>query len=184
MGVYAVYKSKRPINYDRRLQCKRLYWVCISLALPLPLDFLWFISRYRGAIGYNFDSSYTSHAHGWSTGPTSALTFYVVGLQLTAPQGSKWTLKPHLADLSAAEGGFTTSLGWFGASWNISSTSSGEGGSTETILIKLETPVGTSGYAVLPGDGTQMVVDGNPTFVPSSRSIELDGGSHEIVVSQ
>ena len=36
---------------------------------------------YRGAYGYLNDASYVSHAHGWSTGPTSALK----GLDTGAP---------------------------------------------------------------------------------------------------
>lgn len=42
---------------------------------------------YRAASGYGGDYSYTSHAHGWSTGPTHALSTFVVGLQLLSPGG-------------------------------------------------------------------------------------------------
>ncbi|KAF5378492.1 hypothetical protein D9615_007115 [Tricholomella constricta] len=42
---------------------------------------------YRSYRGYNYDAAYTSHAHGWSAGPTPALTFYVLGLTVTSLQG-------------------------------------------------------------------------------------------------
>ncbi|KAF4306708.1 putative alpha-l-rhamnosidase protein [Botryosphaeria dothidea] len=34
---------------------------------------------YRSSRGYGYDASYVSHAHGWSAGPTSALTEGIVG---------------------------------------------------------------------------------------------------------
>ena len=72
---------------------------------------------YRGSRGYNYDTSYVSHAHGWSSGPTSALTNYIVGLSVTSRLGQTWSLAPQFADLEHAEAGFTTSLGKFQAGW-------------------------------------------------------------------
>ncbi|KAJ4362511.1 hypothetical protein N0V83_010605 [Neocucurbitaria cava] len=37
-----------------------------------------------------------SHAHGWSTGPTSLMTFYVAGVQVTGKGGGEWRIKPML----------------------------------------------------------------------------------------
>ncbi|KAI0752009.1 hypothetical protein C8Q74DRAFT_347805 [Fomes fomentarius] len=77
---------------------------------------------YRSYRGYNYDLSYTSHAHGWSSGPTSALTYYVLGLIVTSPQGQTWQVALHLSGLTAAKGGFTTPLGWFGVKWEKTKT--------------------------------------------------------------
>jgi hypothetical protein len=110
---------------------------------------------YRSKYGYDNDYSYTSHAHGWSTGPTDALTSYVVGLTVTAPGGSSWQLAPQFGDLSHAEAGFTTPLGRFSASWNL--TQSG-------YTLGWGAPSGTNGTIVLPGmDGQvpNVTVDGN-----------------------
>lgn len=74
---------------------------------------------YRATTGYGGDYSYTSHAHGWSTGPTDALTSYIVGLRLTSPGGSTWLLAPQFGDLTHAEAGFTTLMGRFRASWSL-----------------------------------------------------------------
>ncbi|KAK3079839.1 hypothetical protein LTS18_003772, partial [Coniosporium uncinatum] len=83
------------------------------------------IEGYRtdGSFGYRFNRgypnpSYTSHAHGWSSGPTSALTEYVVGLRVVGPAGQRWRLRPQFGDLEWCEGGFTTSLGKYQAKWN------------------------------------------------------------------
>ncbi|KAG6809661.1 hypothetical protein H0H92_015283 [Tricholoma furcatifolium] len=73
---------------------------------------------YRSYHGYSYNPAYTSHAHGWSTGPTSTLTYYVLGLTVTSPQGADWSLAPHVVDmgLSDVQGGFET-FTWFGAHW-------------------------------------------------------------------
>ena len=47
---------------------------------------------------------YMSRAHGWSTGPTSALTFYTLGILPTAVQGASYSVVPHPGDLTHVEG--------------------------------------------------------------------------------
>ena len=98
---------------------------------------------YRNYDGYDWDSSYTSHAHGWSTGPTSALTNYVVGLSVTGREGKEWTLAPQFGDLQFAEAGFVTGLGKFWASWEVR-----RGG--ERYVLEFSAPEGTSGVVTLP----------------------------------
>ncbi|PFH50188.1 glycoside hydrolase family 78 protein [Amanita thiersii Skay4041] len=98
---------------------------------------------YRYYRGYNNDPAYTSHAHGWSSGPTSALTFYVLGLTVTSPEGRTWQVAPHLeGGVDGAEGGFSTGLGWFGAKWVWDG---------ENITVTIEAPSGTTGVAELRG---------------------------------
>ncbi|KIJ59431.1 glycoside hydrolase family 78 protein [Hydnomerulius pinastri MD-312] len=123
---------------------------------------------YRAAAGYNYDYSYTSHSHGWSTGPTPALTFYVVGMQVTSPQGRTWRVAPVLSGLSAAEGGYETNLGWFGVKWSLDDG---------TLTVFVSTPVGTSGTVILPGSGV-IRVDGKES---GNGSVSLSGGNHTLV---
>ncbi|KAK6981768.1 glycoside hydrolase family 78 protein [Favolaschia claudopus] len=118
---------------------------------------------YRAAAGYDFDHAYTSHAHGWATGPTPALTFYVVGIQLTTAQGASWKIAPVLSGLPSAEGGLSTGLGFFGVKWKGHC---------------LETPAGTEGEVTLPGTGP-LTVD-NRVQPTSSNSVTLKGGKHTI----
>ncbi|KAK4995551.1 hypothetical protein LTR66_004664, partial [Elasticomyces elasticus] len=78
-----------------------------------------------------------SHAHGWATGPTSTLTFYIAGIQLLSAGGATWRIAPRLGDLNTADAGFVTSLGSFSAQTNA--TNAGE------FDIDFETPEGTMG---------------------------------------
>jgi hypothetical protein len=46
-----------------------------------------------------------SHAHGWATGPTSALTYYAAGLQILIASGKTWTIAPSLGGAEICRGG-------------------------------------------------------------------------------
>ena len=126
---------------------------------------------YRSYRGYNYDAAYTSHAHGWSSGPTSALTFYVLGLTVTSPQGQTWSFDPHMSGLEAAEGGFETPLGWFGAKWSL--TAKGK-----TFTAELDVPVGTTGEVRVPIKGA-VSVDGRRV---KGNALHLKGGKHIVSV--
>lgn len=140
---------------------------------------------YRSERGYGYDPSYVSHAHGWSSGPTSALTEYVVGLSVTGPAGKTWTVKPQFGDLKRAEAGFTTVLGKFQAKWQ----KIGSG-----YNLSFQTPMGTSGVVSLPLHdlGNDVVVNANGKGVEEDRLsrieghivMELEGGKYDIVMSQ
>ncbi|KDR78125.1 hypothetical protein GALMADRAFT_94657 [Galerina marginata CBS 339.88] len=136
---------------------------------------------YRYQVGYNNDPAYTSHAHGWSSGPTSALTFYVLGLTVTSPQGKTWAVAPHIdGSIPAAEGGFETPLGWFGVQWKLTPPSTGH-----SLELHVDTPQGTTGVVTVPpGMTTQgFLVDGTLSHSPAG-SISLKGGKHTILMSR
>ncbi|KAJ3570977.1 hypothetical protein NP233_g4058 [Leucocoprinus birnbaumii] len=120
---------------------------------------------YRSAAGANFDHSFTSHSHGWATGPTSALTFHVLGIGITSPQGKSWAVNPVLSGLDSAEGGFETTLGWFGVKWEANET---------VLTVQVTTPHATTGTVNIPGSG-QIQVDGEPV---DGGSVSLAGGDH------
>ena len=96
---------------------------------------------YRSDRGYSYDESYVSHAHGWSSGPTSALSHSVLGLDVVSPAGGAWKLAPQRGDLMFAEGGFTTILGKFSAKWQVQ---------TGGVLLTWDTPIETTGTIVVP----------------------------------
>ncbi|KAH0023700.1 Six-hairpin glycosidase, partial [Aureobasidium melanogenum] len=139
---------------------------------------------YRNSRGYSYDASYVSHSHGWSAGPTSALTNYIVGLSVTGRVGSTWTLKPQFADLEYAQAGFVTSLGKFSAGWNVT-----DGGRMYSLWWKV--PEGTAGnvtLAPLPsGKIGKVTIDGK-SF--KNKSVDkknglvfvIGGGNHSIIV--
>ena len=132
--------------------------------------------RYRSYRGYNYDAAYTSHAHGWSSGPTSALTFYVLGLTVTAPMGETWAVRPHIGGgVPNAEGGFGTALGWFGVKWVLG---------TDSLEVDVDTPTGTSGVFGLPSglESNWVTVDGKNVTVNSDGQVAVEGGIHTITV--
>merc|ERR1712151_464332 len=45
-----------------------------------------------------------SNAHGWSTGPASALTAHTVGIRALTPGGLQYVVAPHFGDLSHCQG--------------------------------------------------------------------------------
>lgn len=145
---------------------------------------------YRWNRGYGNDFSYVSHSHGWSSGPTSALTEFVLGLSVTGRVGGTWQFAPQFGDLESAEGGFTTSLGKFQASW----TTGGEG---EGYAASVSTPGGTTGQLILPvveqGTIPTVLVDGKTVATTWARTTGVvfdtvlvdgvKGGNHTISVS-
>ncbi|MBS2549353.1 hypothetical protein KGQ19_21035 [Catenulispora sp. NL8] len=58
-----------------------------------------------------YSSNFTSLAHGWSTGPTGALTTDVLGISPTAPSGTGYQVVPHPGDLTHVEGTLTVAAG-------------------------------------------------------------------------
>jgi hypothetical protein len=139
---------------------------------------------YRSSRGYDYDSSYVSHSHGWSSGPTASLTTYVLGLSVLSPAGATWKLAPQFGDLTSVEGGFTTSLGKYQASWKL------VGGGYK---LEYSVPEGTAGQLVLPclsaGKFPRISIDGH--IVPAGHSqivgtgvtLDAQGGSHKILVT-
>ncbi|KAM3079487.1 hypothetical protein ACMFMG_005911 [Clarireedia jacksonii] len=139
---------------------------------------------YRSSRGYMYDTSYVSHAHGWSSGPTSALTEYVLGLSVTSPIGATWKLAPQFGDLTNAEGGFVTKLGKFQASWKLASTG---------YTLNYSVPAGTTGQVIVPvvkaGVIPSIKLDGKDLHGRSDLQIKsggvaftATGGKHTIVV--
>jgi hypothetical protein len=137
---------------------------------------------YRMDRGYGYDPSYVSHAHGWSAGPTSALTEYIVGLTVTSRLGLTWKIAPQFGDLESAEAGFVTSLGKFQASWR-------KGSSGYTLSFSV--PKGTVGQLTLPfvtaSKKPSITIDGDRltrglSYVDHTVTVKVTGGSHKVVV--
>ncbi|KAK8168811.1 bacterial alpha-L-rhamnosidase domain-containing protein [Phyllosticta citrichinensis] len=117
-----------------------------------------------------------SHAHGWSTGPTSTLTFLIAGIQLKASGGSKWLIKPSLGDLETAEAGFKTSLGDFSVS-----NKKEESGAFEVVF---ETPEGTEGSLSVeyPDGGGTLTVQSETTGELKTIEVSVDEENERVEV--
>lgn len=106
---------------------------------------------YRGDRGYRNDPTYVSHAHGWSSGPTSTLSEYLVGLRVTKPGGREWQLKPIIDQLDEVQAGFSTNLGRFSAKIQTKGN---------VTTVEWDTPGDSQGHLILPGQRDQLVFGG------------------------
>jgi len=107
----------------------------------------WESSRPDGCIC----STYVSLAHAWATGPTTALTSYVLGLQPASAGGRAFDFVPHTADLTFAQGRITTTQGPVDASWRVDQAQG-------TYHAELTAPAGSEGRVAVPTYGRQITV--------------------------
>ncbi|PWY86944.1 bacterial alpha-L-rhamnosidase domain protein [Aspergillus heteromorphus CBS 117.55] len=157
---------------DRALDLMRLQW---GFMLDDPrMTSSSFIEGYStdGSLVYApyRNTPRVSHAHGWSTGPTSALTSYAAGLHLIGPAGVTWLFKPQPGNLTQVEAGFTTPLG----SFEMAFRSSTEG----FYQLTFTTPNDTSGSVEI-GDVTGELVSDRGVSVQlvNGRATGLQGGT-------
>lgn len=144
IGGYEIQTHTLAGNVSASLDLIRLQW---GFMLDDPrMTNSTFIEGYRadGALKYAPYSNdpRISHAHGWATGPTSFLTFYVAGLQVVTAAGQTWRVAPQLGDLKTTDTGFQTPLGSFSAQTNAT----GNGG----LSTDFSTPEGTEGSVAIP----------------------------------
>lgn len=159
----------------RALDLIRMMWSDFMLDDPRMTNST-FIEGYSttGALHYAPYSNdpRISHSHGWATGPTSSLSFYVAGIQLLSTSGSQWLMAPQLGDLEFAEGGFETALGMFTSSWKLVSTG---------LSFNFSAPAGTTGSisVLLPNCRSHIrLTDQHSHVIPSKQSngrVTVDG---------
>jgi hypothetical protein len=112
----------------------------------------------NGQPGYG--GAYMSASHGWATGPTSALTFYVLGIRPQSLTGG-YLVKPEPGDLTHTEGSLKTPLGNIELAW---SHDIARGSFTET----LDAPAGAVSQVEVPTFGAQTRVTVNGRRVAAS----------------
>jgi alpha-L-rhamnosidase len=108
----------------------------------------------------------TSMSHAWSTGPTSALTQYVLGVSPVRPGYASWLVEPQPGGLSWAEGQVPTPYGPIEVKW-------GTRPGTGQFALSVQAPAGTAGTIGVPVPvrsvitiGHQVVWD-NGRFLPA-----------------
>jgi alpha-L-rhamnosidase len=114
-------------------------------------------------------SSQTSLAHGWSSGPTSALSRYVLGVRPYAPGYKQWLIKPQVGSLTWAAGEAPTPYGAIAVKWGVSA-----GGA---VSMNVTVPTGTSGTIAVPFGGTVTMNGKSVTTAASSTLDPLSSGS-------
>jgi hypothetical protein len=110
----------------------------------------------NGQFGYG--GAYMSAAHGWSTGPTSALTFYVLGIRPTTATGA-YDIAPETGDLASAQGSLKTPLGDITVSWRHDVQ-------TRSFTEDLDAPTAAVGHVEVPtyGARTTVIVNGETAW--------------------
>lgn len=133
------------------LELTRLLWArMVNPALPLYTGTLWEYVQADGTI----TSGETSLSHGWASGPTAALSGYVLGIQPVTPGFATWSVQPHTGELSWAQGQVPTPVGALTVRWSRDV-------STDRITLLVEAPPGTTGTVAVPApSGVPVFVDG------------------------
>lgn len=119
-----------------------------------------------------------SHAHGWSTGPTGALSQYVAGIHLTAGAGSEWRIEPLVGDLTVVTSGMSTTLGKF----SVDITADADGTITS---FSFETPEGTTGDVILPPGNIGSLASnaGETVSLSGGTAMKISGGQWTYLTS-
>jgi alpha-L-rhamnosidase len=91
----------------------------------------------------NARSGETSLAHGWSAGPTAALSAYVLGMRPASPGWTSWLVEPQPADLRFAQGTVGTPEGKLAVRWEHVS-------SRRSFRITVKAPHRTTGTIAVP----------------------------------
>ncbi|OLN95453.1 hypothetical protein CCHL11_09471 [Colletotrichum chlorophyti] len=110
-----------------------------------------------------------SHCHGWSSGPTSALTTEILGIKLLAPAGAEWTVRPHLTKwLGFARGGFATRFGIFEVRLtrvvtSTSSTATNQQKQRRGQIVEIKSPEFTNGTLQWDPSSSRIAIGGGGT---------------------
>jgi alpha-L-rhamnosidase len=113
------------------------------------------------------DSAATSLAHGWASGPTSALSKYVLGVRPVEPGYRTWLIEPQTGDLTWAEGTVPTPFGPIAVGWQMTS---------QGLRLKVSVPQSTSGTVGLPVSGANAVLIDNGRTVTGVSAANEPGG--------
>ena len=119
--------------------------------------------QYDGTFDYG--GTFMSAAHGWATGPTSALTFSVLGLSPTSA-GGQYAFVPHAGDLTHVEGNITTPQGPVTGSWDYT---------PGTFTEHLTSPAGSTGTIGIPTYGSA-----NVTVTVNNATVWSGGTFHPV----
>ena len=87
---------------------------------------------------FDYDPPYMSLAHGWATGPTSALTNYVAGIGPELSSTVPFHVIPHPGDLTEASASVSLPEGMVSTSWKYLQNGN-------SFLETITAPVGAAG---------------------------------------
>ena len=116
-----------------------------------------------------------SLAHGWSSAPTRLLTEYVLGVAPVSPGYATFSVAPHPATLTWAEGTVPTPHGAINAAWRRTRS---------LFTLTIEVPPGTTAQATVPAvvRGARLKADG--ARVRGMHVTGLGPGLHVLILSR
>lgn len=165
-------------GYDTRgLDLIRLTWGFMLSDPNGPQSTFWESMTTTGTYDSNGDgpapsASFTSLCHGWATGPTSALTFYVLGVAPDTVQGTTYHVIPHPGDLTHVEGKLTFSPGKVAqVSYDV-----GAACASFTMTVDVSTNAGSSGTIGIPTFGGTHSVSVNGSVAWNGTSFVAANG--------
>ncbi len=120
--------------------------------------------------GYPNLSQFSSLAHGWASGPTVVLTRDVLGVDPTAAGYRRFTVAPHTASLTWAEGRVPTPHGAIDAAWKRRG---------DDVTITTTVPRGTEGTVAVPTFGRTVKVRRDGRLVWDGRRALASGVSRD-----
>lgn len=134
--------------------------------------------------------AYMSMAHGWATGPTSALTFYVLGIDPGPVDESTYDLVPHPGDLHHVEGQLDTAGGPVRLAYDVdqdAGTFTARYTASDGVLQTISLPTYSSAFIVqLDGDvvwdGTRATGSANARIEDGRVLLDAVGGTHTVSV--
>ena len=100
-----------------------------------------------------------SASHAWSTGATSALSDYVLGVTPTDVAYRGWQVKPFPQGLTFAQGRVPTAQGAIGVRWDLSDTA---------FRMTVEAPNGAAGTVAIPKLGAPRIIYRNGSQATSA----------------
>ncbi|HET6152006.1 MAG TPA: alpha-L-rhamnosidase C-terminal domain-containing protein [Marmoricola sp.] len=112
-----------------------------------------------------------STAHAWSTGPTSALSRYVVGIAPTTPGYARWSVAPQTSGLVWAQGVSPTPHGPISVRWART---------TRSFHLTVQAPAGTSGAVSVPLIDASADIARNGKIVWSNGSPRAGVDAHRV----
>jgi len=178
MGSYELWAMLAAHDTASALQLMRAEWG--PMTEHGPGDTIWETMGTDGSIAGS-----TSLAHGWSTGPTSALSEYVLGARPVTAGYATWLVEPHPGNLTWAEGAAPTPHGALTVKWGHQATQGRFG-------LDVTAPAGTTGTIAVPTFGRQAVIHvngklvwDNGTFhpVPGITNARRDGSDISLTVN-
>lgn len=187
MEVHAHFAAGRD---DTALELIRREWGYMLNAPHGTSSTFWEGYRTDGTSDYS--GSYMSAAHGWSTGPTSALTYFLLGITPSPDGGAGYSVAPRPGGLRRAEGQLTTPAGVIHVSWKARShdgfdlSFSAPTGVVDEVAVPV--PDGSDCVVRVDGkrawDGTSLAHGARavPGHVVLSGLSGLSGRPHEVTV--